>query len=333
MDNGFGAASDMGAADIDPEAYEILRNSGLFDFGWYCSTYRANPETALAEWMQSGWREGRNPNLYFDTSWYLTYYTDVAASGSNPLIHYMHHGEREGRRPSILFDPVWYRETFHVREGEVCLAHYLRERLSGRVNPNPDFDTDFYLTAYADIAAAGVDAFAHYLILGFREDRNPSPHFDTAFYRRRYLRHQPDVNPLLDYQRRRGETGVYPKRPLQEATIPGEIARYSRPGEAFEPFEPLPEGTPLRARVLAYYLPQFHHMPENDAWWGKGFTEWTNLSRGMPRFAGHYQPRTPRDLGHYSLDDPETMRRQIAMAKAAGLFGFVSTSTGSTATG
>jgi lipopolysaccharide biosynthesis protein len=110
---------------------------------------------------------------------------------------------------------------------------------------------------------------------------------------------------------------------LREATLPGEIARFSRPGEAFEPFEPLPAGGALKAWALAYYLPQFHSIPENDAWWGRGFTEWTNLGRGMPRFAGHYQPRTPRDLGHYSLDDPETMRRQIAMAKAAGLHGFV----------
>jgi hypothetical protein len=323
MDNGFGTTPDLGEDGVGSGFYDIILTSGLFDLPWFCATYNDHPATALLDWMTHGWREGQRPNLYFDTNWYLTYYPDVAASGINPLLHYIHHGEREGRRPSILFDPTWYRETFHLDEAELCLAHYLRERLTGRVNPNPDFDTDFYLSAYPDIAAAGIDAFAHFMDIGFREDRNPSPHFDTAFYRSRYLRHQPEVNPLLDYQRRRDETGIYPKRPLKEATIPGEIARFSRPGEAFEPFEPLPAGAALRARVLAYYLPQFHHMPENNAWWGKGFTEWTNLSRGMPRFAGHYQPRTPRDLGHYSLDDPETMRRQIDMAKAAGIWGFV----------
>ena len=320
MDGGFAWENDP---DFDAKAYAIIDQSGLFDLAWFCSTYDAEPASALYHWMLSGWRLGQKPNFYFDTAWYLTYYADVAASGNNPLLHYLQFGEHEGRQPSELFEPAWYRDTFLVPQSELCLAHYLRERLTGRVNPNPDFDTGFYLTTYTDIATAGLDAFIHFMEIGFREDRDPSPDFDTGFYRSRYLRLQPGVNPLLDYQRRRDETGVFPKRPVKEATIPGEISRFSRPGEVFEPFEPLPPGTPLRARALAYYLPQYHHMPENDAWWGRGFTEWTNLSRGAPRFSGHYQPRTPRDLGHYTLDNPETLRRQIDMAQAAGISGFV----------
>ncbi|MCB8876652.1 glycoside hydrolase family 99-like domain-containing protein [Acidisoma silvae] len=320
MDGQFESEMETG---LDSVAFAVIAQSGLFDLAWYCTTYKAAPATALQHWATIGWRQGLQPNFYFDTNWYLTYYEDVASTGHNPLVHYIQFGEREGRRPSELFDPVWYRETFLIGADQLCLAHYLRERLTGRVNPNPDFDTSFYLETYADVASAGLDAFIHFMDLGFREDRDPSPDFDTGFYRSRYLRLQPGVNPLLDYQRRRGETGVYPKRPLREATIPGEIARFNRPGEAFEPFEPLPAGTPVRVRALAYYLPQYHPMPENNAWWGQGFTEWTNLSRGMPRFSGHYQPRTPRDLGHYTLDNPETLRRQIDMAQAAGLGGFI----------
>jgi hypothetical protein len=335
MDDGFGADPEVAVSGPETETYDLILHSGLFDVAWFCGAYGADPDTALLDWCATGWQQGQQPNLYFDTSWYLSYYKDVAAVGMNPLGHYILYGEREGRRPSLLFEPAWYRETYGLLDHELCLAHYLRERLTGLVSPNADFDSGFYLNAYPDVAAAGMDGFAHFMERGFREDRRPSADFDTAFYRNRYLRHQPETNPLLDYQRRRGEAGVFAKRPIQQATIPGELARFSRPGPAFEAWEPLPAGAGLKAWALAYYLPQFHRIPENDAWWGRGFTEWTNLTRATPRFVGHYQPRTPRDLGHYSLDDPATMRRQIEMAKGAGLHGCTassSTSTGSTAT-
>src|SRR5262249_53966029 len=95
------------------------------------------------------------------------------------------------------------------------------------------------------------------------------------------------------------------------------------PGQAFEEFLPLPKEKPRQAKVLAFYLPQYYSFPENDQWWGTGFTEWTNLARGTPRFKGHYQPRIPRDLGFYNLTSCDAIRRQIEMATGAGLFGFV----------
>ena len=77
-----------------------------------------------------------------------------------------------------------------------------------------------------------------------------------------------------------------------------------------------------KARVIAFYLPQFHPTPENDKFWGKGFTEWTNAAKAKPLFKGHHQPHIPADLGFYDLRMPEIREEQARLAREAGVEGF-----------
>jgi glycosyltransferase involved in cell wall biosynthesis len=324
--------SDLSQADelvYTPEVLDGIKyiiKSGLFDTEFYFASY---PDVATAgvdpfnHFFHYGFREGRCPNPYFEPLWYLDTNADVRDVQAQPLMHYVLIGDKEGRRPSLKFDTAWYRRNYDVASDDNALAHYLNNRGTGRFSPVPDFDVGFYLKDNPDIAAAGVDPFEHFISYGYRERRNPSAEFDVTFYTQRYLSGDTKTNPFLHYLAHKHEPGVYGRMPDEEATVWREVKRFTKPGPEFENFRPLSTSAERQFKLLVYYLPQFHAIPENDAWWGKGFTEWSNIARGIPRFKGHYQPRVPRDLGFYSLDSIEPMRKQAEMARAAGVHGFV----------
>jgi len=308
------------------EHLEVIIASRLFDGAYYLQQYPDIAEAgidALEHFFDSGYLEDRRPNAVFAPIWYLDQNSDVRTHGFNPLYHYAQFGEKEGRRPAPLFDPQWYRERYKITENLLALTHYLDNRHTNQFSPLGDFDIEYYAENNPDVVAAKIDLFDHFCNNGVREGRNPSADFDIRFYTKRYLKGDPTNNPFLHYLANKHLPGIHARRPDDETTIAREVRYFSKPGRQFEELRPVPASMPRRAKILAYYLPQFHSFPENDGWWGKGFTEWTNVARGLPRFKGHYQPRVPRDLGFYTLEGTETLRRQAEIARAGGVHGFI----------
>ncbi|QIL89862.1 glycosyltransferase [Microbulbifer sp. SH-1] len=319
-----------GKASSDSENILLIHESGLFNEDWY---KESNPDVAesgespLVHFYYHGFREGRNPSYLFDINWYLETHSDVKQAGLNPLIHYILHGEMEGRNPSPCVDIAYVRRQVAEPMEGLALSYFYRHIAAEKLSPLPEFNTQYYLSANPDVEESGMDPYFHFLFQGINEGRNPSQLFDISKYK---AENSLSENPFWHYLTV-GKAKGLPIRPLHSAApaqdgsldLLTEIVRYRGPGEGYEDFQYKSRSRKAaKVKALAYYLPQFHPFKENSEWWGEGFTEWTNVTRGLPRFKGHYQPHLPRDLGYYDLRLKDTLQAQAEMALAAGLHGF-----------
>lgn len=241
----------------------------------------------------------------FDANAYLSFHEDVASSGMTPEQHYLLHGRHEKRLYSL-------------------------DSIKAALIP-ADFDEKDYLDLNPDVAQSGESAITHYARFGHREGRiykktgisKDDYRVPVDFDDIEYLTLNVDIATFKGSPREH-----YAKFGIKEGRkYKADNRQKSTNKLNFPPYEPMKSknrrgSDPVNPKIVAFYLPQYHRIKENDSWWGEGFTEWTNVRKAVPNFVGHSQPHVPLNKNYYDLSDRSVQENQSILAKQFGVHAF-----------